>query len=258
MLPWVPAMPSASHCLPRGTSRRPIFPKQTALTNSTLAIHVATPTVSWPNNPSTSASPDGPFTAAVPFPRDAITRPCCPCPCPGGGTQAGLMPSNTPVPPIETTVDSRKPGAERSSRYHSAGFASARVSESCIVDCHDNLRMAKATPTKAPIARTTSSQSPEPRILFLRSSCSGTASSSSDAHSLSSQGRASPSSTPAMPHDDKYGHPWRLIPSSLTGAMSCVSCRWLINKPYSTPRANIMTSRPASGRMYRLNPLRCR
>lgn len=46
-------------------SLRPIFPKATALTNSTLAIQVATPTLSSVNVPSTRSWPLIAFAVAL-------------------------------------------------------------------------------------------------------------------------------------------------------------------------------------------------
>ena len=48
---------------------------------------------------------------------------------------------NRVMVPIKLNEEEKNiPGAERSSRYHNAGLAKARVTESCSVDCHGNLR----------------------------------------------------------------------------------------------------------------------
>ena len=91
----------------------------------------------------------------------------------GGGTIFGLIPRHSAVPTIPTMVESRNPALDRSIKYHSTGFTSARVSETCKVDSHGSLRfdknqltgfptkndnlltIAKAIPKKAPMPRTT-------------------------------------------------------------------------------------------------------
>jgi hypothetical protein len=47
----------------------------------------------------------------------------------GGGTHSGLMERRTKVPATPTRADRRKPGLERSMRYHRAGLTRASVSE---------------------------------------------------------------------------------------------------------------------------------
>ena len=54
----------------------------------------------------------------------------------GDGTILGLMPSRATVPPTPTTVESKNPVLDRSTRYHNTGFARARVRDTCSVDCH--------------------------------------------------------------------------------------------------------------------------
>lgn len=100
----------------------------------------------------------------------------------GEGTISGLTLKAIAVPARPTSVERRKPGFERSTRYHSTGLTRARVNETCNVDCHGSLRcnpvlalpdhlgapasqltIAKAIPTKAPILLTTGFQSaPKP------------------------------------------------------------------------------------------------
>lgn len=112
----------------RSANRRPIFPKQTQLQNITLAIHVATPIVSFVIIPLKS-SPFDVFAAL------ALGEGVA-----GEGTIPGLTPSNTAVPVRPTTVERTKPGLERSMRYHKTGFASASVRETWSVDCQGSLR----------------------------------------------------------------------------------------------------------------------
>lgn len=47
----------------------------------------------------------------------------------GIGTKSGLMNSNRRVPTMPTAEESAKPGFDRSIRYQSTGFATARVIE---------------------------------------------------------------------------------------------------------------------------------
>lgn len=61
----------------------------------------------------------------------------------GGGTMSGLTPRHSAVPAMPTMVESRNPALDRSIKYHSTGFTSARVSETCKVDSHGSLRFDK-------------------------------------------------------------------------------------------------------------------
>ena len=58
----------------------------------------------------------------------------------GAGTIPGFVPRSTAVPVSPTTEESTRPGLDRSMMYHSTGFTSASVSETCSVDCHGSLR----------------------------------------------------------------------------------------------------------------------
>ena len=107
---------------------RPMFPKQTQLQNSTLAIQVPTPIVSFVILPSNPTSFD---TLPALTLGDGVA---------GGGTISGLTPSITAVPARPTMVERRKPGFERSIRYHSTGLASASVRETWSVDCQGSFR----------------------------------------------------------------------------------------------------------------------
>lgn len=109
----------------------PIFPKQTLLQNSTLAIQVPTPILSCVISP--------PYTLPV---REAVFSPALGDGDAGCGTTFGLMPSNRAVPPRPTSADSRKPGFERSMRYQSTGLTRASVSETWDVDCQGSFRYA--------------------------------------------------------------------------------------------------------------------
>ena len=113
-------------------SRRPMLPKQTQLQNNTLAIHVPTPMLSVLSQgciPFSEApelewtlEDEGKGEAVAGAKGEAATGA-------GGGTMAGLILSNTAVPVIPTAADRRSPVFDRSIRYHSTGFARARVSE---------------------------------------------------------------------------------------------------------------------------------
>ena len=56
------------------------------------------------------------------------------------GTNDGLMSSESSAPPTLTISDNANPGFERSMMYHRTGFAIARVSETCKVDCQGIFR----------------------------------------------------------------------------------------------------------------------
>jgi hypothetical protein len=105
----------------------PILPKHTQLQNNTLAIQVPTPILSCEMRLSIP-TPGAVMFASVNF-GGCIA---------GDGTMSGLIPNNTNVPAIPTTVERMKPGFDRSIRYHSTGFTSARVNETCSVDCQGN------------------------------------------------------------------------------------------------------------------------
>jgi hypothetical protein len=186
---------SHSHHALCGASFLPMLPKHTQLTNSTLAIQVAIPMVSWLMSPRTMSS-CGAWKPAVwlesPRRSEEADR------GDGEGSRVGLTPRSIPVPPIENRAERMKPGGERSMRNQMAGFARARVNDSCRVDCQGSLRMAKAIPTKAPTDHTTSFQATIPccregpvlRVLRLASSsCSSISSSTSPFHTASRCGR---------------------------------------------------------------------
>lgn len=56
----------------------------------------------------------------------------------GDSTMSGLICSKAEVPTIPTTAENMKPGFDLSTKYHSTGFTSARVKETCRVDCQGN------------------------------------------------------------------------------------------------------------------------
>ena len=58
----------------------------------------------------------------------------------GGGTISGFTPSSTAVPAVPTRAERMNPGLDRSIRYHSTGLTSAKVKETCRVDCHGSFR----------------------------------------------------------------------------------------------------------------------
>jgi len=210
-------------------SLRPILPKHTQLQNSTLAIQVETAMLSGLTSPCGGIE----LVEFGPKPAGGIT-------IAGEGTMSGLTANKTAVPVIPTTVDSKKPALERSTRYHSTGLTSARVSETCKVDCHGSLRysnisevipevdtgyrtMANAIPMKAPMLLTTEFQSASKLLLGLDlcfssslsrissdfSSCSLLISCLPPAGFLpmtssqktSTQGNKVPNATPAMPQN---------------------------------------------------------
>lgn len=53
----------------------------------------------------------------------------------GDGTISGLICNNAKVPAVPTTAERMKPGFDLSMTYHSTGFTSARVDDTCSVDC---------------------------------------------------------------------------------------------------------------------------
>lgn len=126
-------------------SLRPIFPKHTQLTNNTLAIQVATPTLSWLKRiPAISNIPlcSCWYAESVPLARED------PGVLPGAwgdgdGTRSGLMDRSSAVPEREKVAERMKPGAVRSRRYQIAGFARAKVRESWRVDCQASRRCGK-------------------------------------------------------------------------------------------------------------------
>lgn len=122
MLGLLPLLPNASLL--------PMFPKQTQLQNSTLAIHVLTPILSLVIRPSDRMPSKEELPA---FARGIGVA--------GEGTISGFTPSSTTVPAIPTIADRKKPGFERSTRYHKTGFTSASVRDTCKVDCQGSLRL---------------------------------------------------------------------------------------------------------------------
>ncbi len=58
----------------------------------------------------------------------------------GEGTISGFTPKAIAVPARPTSIERRKPGLERSTRYQRTGLTRARVKETWEVDCHGSLR----------------------------------------------------------------------------------------------------------------------
>lgn len=58
----------------------------------------------------------------------------------GGGTIFGLIPRHNAVPASPTTEERRNPALDRSTRYQSTGFTSAKVRDTCKVDSHGSFR----------------------------------------------------------------------------------------------------------------------
>lgn len=54
----------------------------------------------------------------------------------GAGTMSGFRLMTITEPTSPTVDDRRKPGLERSIKYHRKGFTSARLNETCNVDAH--------------------------------------------------------------------------------------------------------------------------
>lgn len=105
--------------------RRPMFPKQTQLQNSTLAIHTVTAIVSY-----RSAVPP---SAMLPLLERRLK-------VAGGGTMSGFTSSNTKAPPMPTREESTKPVLVPSTRYHKKGLTRAKVRLTCWVDSQGKLR----------------------------------------------------------------------------------------------------------------------
>lgn len=119
-------------------SLRPILPKQTQLTKSTLAIHVATATLSRLNIPATSMPASFSCCLLSVVLAAALARAAADGD--GAGTRSGFMESRRAVP-LRATVELRmKPGEVRSRRYQIAGLARARVRLSWRVDCQGRRR----------------------------------------------------------------------------------------------------------------------
>lgn len=109
-------------------SRRPTFPKQTQLQNSTLQIHVETPTLSTETRPATKPPVDALAEAAEKT---------------GSGAWiiCGFVCRRTAVPAMPTAAENQKPARVRSTRYQRKGLTRASVSETCSVDCQGSLRL---------------------------------------------------------------------------------------------------------------------
>lgn len=106
-----------------------MLPKHTQAQKITLAIQVRTAMLSWVISAPNAFSQPVPLRNAVPTdgPVDA-------------GTSSGFNPNTTLIPATATALASMKPVEERSIRYHNTGFARARVSEACVVDCQGRRR----------------------------------------------------------------------------------------------------------------------
>lgn len=55
------------------------------------------------------------------------------------GMNSGRKPRITHIPAMPTIVEREKPVFVRSIKYHRTGFARARVTEACVVDCQGSL-----------------------------------------------------------------------------------------------------------------------
>lgn len=108
----------------------PIFPKQTLLQNSTLAIQVPIPMLSLLIRPSCTPYSRDRFENELAL-GDGVA---------GDGTISGLTPKAMAVPARPTSTERRKPGLDRSTRYQSTGLTRARVNETWEVDCQGSLR----------------------------------------------------------------------------------------------------------------------
>lgn len=108
----------------------PIFPKHTLLQNRTLAIQVPIPMLSLLIKPSYTPESREVFDIE-PARGDGVA---------GEGTIPGLTPKAMAVPARPTSIESRKPVLERSTRYQRTGLTRARVRETCEVDCQGSLR----------------------------------------------------------------------------------------------------------------------
>jgi hypothetical protein len=237
---------TSQRLFPLRAKRLPIFPKQTQLQNNTLKIHTAPSTPSLP----TPFPIPIPCSQIVPFEGELA----------GLGKMFGFEARRRAVPVVEMVVERRKPGLERSIRYHRAGLTRARVRDAWREEAHGTLRIANAIPTKAPTLLTTGVQSAlhrlsppfppripptgllgpvtSPFLLFFESLLESFISSSKNR--VSNQGRSEPNETPATPHNTRYPHPplGLIIPSTWNGANCRSSCRCLTNNPYPIPIPN--------------------
>lgn len=103
-----------------------MLPKQTQLQNRTLSIQIPVSIVFWLARP-----PNVRESETVSFRNDDAD---------GVGTISGSTPISTAEPIRPTAAESRKPGLERSIKYHKKGLTRASVSESCSVDAHGRRR----------------------------------------------------------------------------------------------------------------------
>ena len=109
-----------------------MFPKHTQLQNSTLTIQMPASSVAWLASPPSTSGGSATRPALDSLRHCAVDD--------GVGIMSGLMPSSTAEPVSPTAADSRKPGLERSMRYHRNGLTSASVSETWSVDAQGSLR----------------------------------------------------------------------------------------------------------------------
>lgn len=106
-----------------------MFPKQTQLQNSTLSIQMPVSSVSWLASPPRAMGSAYALSDSLRYVKDE-----------GVGITSGLMPSRTAEPATPTAIDSRKPGFDRSIRYHKNGLTSASVRETWRVEAHGSFR----------------------------------------------------------------------------------------------------------------------
>lgn len=119
--------------LPRPTAdlfsanRLPMLPKHTQLQNKTLSTHIPVSIVlSVAKPPNTVGSPPV-------WPVWFRCKSCDEYPI-GAGIISWFNPSATMEPARPTAADNKKPGLDRSIRYHRNGLTAARVIETCIVE----------------------------------------------------------------------------------------------------------------------------
>lgn len=139
--------------LPLRAKRLPIFPKHTQLQNSTLKIQVPPSIVSILTPPSPSPPKLPRYFAVVFLPGLGMLTEA------GEGIMSGFEARRRAVPVAPTKAERRKPGLERSMRYHRTGLTRASVREAWRVDAHGNLRCVMLAKFPSPHCRRESQES---------------------------------------------------------------------------------------------------
>lgn len=106
-----------------------MFPKQTQLQNSTLRTHMPVSIVRWVARPPSMSGPAAAWLVEFRL-RNSDEYPA------GVGMNSKFSPISNTEPAEPTAAERRKPGFDRSIRYHRKGLTIAKVMETCIVDAH--------------------------------------------------------------------------------------------------------------------------